>query len=68
MLKRGELACQNMMWWHSKAGVRRCGYDLISGRINKMLGEANITKTLVFEIVKKCLSINLVCIADDEHL
>ena len=68
LLKRGETACQNMMFWHSKSGMRRCGYGLISARINKMMRDGNITKTLVFEIVKKCLAINLVCIADDENL
>lgn len=66
--RRGEAACQNMMFWHSKSGMRRCGYGLISATIDKMLKDGNLTKTLVFEVVKKCLAINLVSIADDESL
>lgn len=65
----GKERLSNILFWRSKANVRRISYERVNRLVRSSLdGSDYLSSSKLFDVIKRAFSLVLVKIADDEQI
>lgn len=65
----GKEKLSNILYWRSKANVRRISYERVNRFVRSSLeGSENISASKLFDVIKSAFKLVLVKIADDQEI